>query len=94
MGTCGRYGRPGGAGDLVIASPSVIVEYLEDVRAWVGARSRVQGRGPADVRCECGWLELQPDRYSVNMSISSKGDATAALGRRRFRALTRAAGWW
>lgn len=61
-------------------SPSVIVEFLE-------ADSRVGGRevslckvaGEPDVRCECGWLELQPELRSVNYEvISSEGVTQSA----------------
>lgn len=61
-------------------SPSVTVEFLE-------AETRVGGRevslckvaGEPDVRCECGWLDLQPDLRSVNVEvISSEGVTQSA----------------
>ena len=53
-------------------APSVAVEFLE-------ADTRVNGRevslcrveGEPDIRCEVGWLELQPDRRSVNYEVIS-----------------------
>lgn len=53
-------------------SPSVTVEFLE-------ADSRVGGRevslcrvaGQPDLRCEAGWLDLQPSRRSVNYEVVS-----------------------
>ena len=58
-------------------SPSVTVDFLEaDTR--VGGREvslcKVEGR--ADVRCECGWLALQPPLRSVNYEVISTGGAT------------------
>ncbi len=56
-------------------APTVTVEFLE-------AETRVGGRevslckvaGQPDIRCETGWLELQPNRCSVNSEmISSEG---------------------
>jgi uncharacterized protein YndB with AHSA1/START domain len=61
-------------------SPSVTVEFLE-------ADSRVGGRevslckvaGQPDIRCEVGWLDLQPARQSVNYEvISSEGETQSA----------------
>lgn len=58
-------------------SPSVTVDFLEaDTR--VGGREvslcKVEGR--ADVRCDCGWLALQPPLRSVNYEVISTGGAT------------------
>lgn len=58
-------------------APSVLVEFLEaDTR--VGGREvslcKVEGR--PDIRCECGWLELQPPRRSVNYEVVSSGGVT------------------
>lgn len=58
-------------------TPSVTVEFLE-------ADTRVGGREVAlckvadqpDIRCECGWLELQPALRSVNYEVVSSGGAT------------------
>lgn len=70
-------------------SPSVTVEFLE-------ADSRLGGRevslckvaGQPDIRCECGWLELQPTRRSVNYEVVSSGGVTqsAALVTADFQA--------
>ncbi|TRA97322.1 MULTISPECIES: SRPBCC family protein [Rhizobium/Agrobacterium group] len=71
-------------------TPAVTVEFLE-------ADSRVGGReislckvaGQPDIRCECGWLELQPARRSVNYEVVSSGGVTqsAALITADFRAM-------
>ena len=53
-------------------TPAVTVEFLE-------ADSRVGGReislckvaGQPDIRCEVGWLEMQPERRSVNYELVS-----------------------
>ncbi|MCZ4088581.1 hypothetical protein O3W52_00025 [Ensifer psoraleae] len=70
-------------------SPSVTVEFLE-------ADSRLGGREVSlckvarqpDIRCECGWLELQPTRRSVNYEVVSSGGVTqsAALVTADFQA--------
>ncbi|MBN8932612.1 SRPBCC family protein [Agrobacterium pusense] len=70
-------------------SPSVTVEFLE-------ADSRLGGRevslckvaGQPDIRCECGWLELQPSRRSVNYEVISSDGITqsAALVTADFQA--------
>jgi len=58
-------------------SPSVTVEFLEaDTR--VGGREvslcKVEGEG--DIRCECGWLELEPGVRSVNYEVVSSAGVT------------------
>ncbi|WP_127521289.1 SRPBCC family protein [Mesorhizobium sp. Z1-4] len=58
-------------------TPAVTVEFLE-------ADSRVGGRevslckvdGEPDIRCECGWLEMQPERCSVNYEVISREGVT------------------
>ncbi|NTA51453.1 ATPase [Agrobacterium tumefaciens] len=70
-------------------TPSVTVEFLE-------ADSRLGGRevslckvaGQPDIRCECGWLELQPTLRSVNYEVVSSGGVTqsAALVTADFQA--------
>ncbi|CAO3358038.1 SRPBCC family protein [Azospirillum melinis] len=58
-------------------TPSVTVEFLE-------ADSRVGGRevslckvaGQSDIRCEVGWLELQPALRSVNYEVVSSEGVT------------------
>ncbi len=63
-------------------TPSVTVEFLEADTA-VGGRevSLCRGAGQPDIRCECGWLELQPALRSVNYEVISCGDVkqSAAL---------------
>lgn len=61
-------------------SPSVTVEFLE-TGTRVGGREislcKVEGR--PDIRCECGWLVLQPEQRSVNTKvISSEGVTQSA----------------
>jgi uncharacterized protein YndB with AHSA1/START domain len=61
-------------------SPSVTVAFLEaDTR--VGGREislcKVEGR--PDVRCECGWLELQPALCSVNYEVISSEGVTQSI---------------
>lgn len=58
-------------------APTVTVEFLEaDTR--IGGREvslcRVEGR--PDIRCECGWLDLQPPLRSVNYELISSEGAT------------------
>lgn len=58
-------------------SPAVTVEFLE-ADTKVGGRevSLCKVEGQADIRCECGWLELQPAARSVNYETVSSGGAT------------------
>ena len=61
-------------------SPSVTVEFVEaDTR--VGGREvslcKVDGR--PDIRCECGWLALQPARRSVNYEVVSSEGVTRSV---------------
>jgi len=61
-------------------SPSVTVEFLE-TDTKVGGRevSLCKVEGEPDIRCECGWLELQPPLRSVNYEvISSEGTTLSA----------------
>jgi uncharacterized protein YndB with AHSA1/START domain len=61
-------------------SPSVTVEFLE-ADTSVGGRevSLCKVDGEPDIRCECGWLELQPAARSVNYEvISSEGTTLSA----------------
>lgn len=60
--------------------PSVRVAFLE-ADARVGGRevSLCQVAGAPDIRCEGGWLELRPDRRSVNYEVvSSQGASLSA----------------
>ena len=53
-------------------APSVTVEFLEaDTRVGGREVSLCKVSGEPDIRCEAGWLELQPDRRSVNWEVVS-----------------------
>ncbi len=53
-------------------TPAVVVDFLE-ADTTVGGRevSICKVEGQPDIRCECGWLELQPARRSVNYEVIS-----------------------
>jgi uncharacterized protein YndB with AHSA1/START domain len=61
-------------------TPSVTVEFLE-ADTHVGGREvslcKVEGR--PDIRCECGWLEVQPDACSVNYEVISCEGVTQSI---------------
>ena len=58
-------------------SPSVTVEFLEaDTRVGGREVSICKVDGQPDIRCECGWLALQPGRRSVNYEVISSEGAT------------------
>jgi uncharacterized protein YndB with AHSA1/START domain len=61
-------------------SPSVTVEFLEaDTRVGGREVSLCKVEGQPDIRCECGWLALQPAMCSVNYEvISSEGMTQSA----------------
>lgn len=61
-------------------SPSVTVEFLEaDTRVGGREVSLCKVEGQPDIRCEGGWLELQPSVRSVNYEvISSEGTTQSA----------------
>ena len=61
-------------------SPSVTVDFLEaDTRVGGREVSLCKGEGHPDIRCECGWLVLQPALRSVNYEvISSEGVTQSA----------------
>jgi uncharacterized protein YndB with AHSA1/START domain len=61
-------------------APSVTVEFLEaDTRVGGREVSLCKVEGEPDIRCECGWLELQPHARSVNYEmISSEGTTQSA----------------
>lgn len=67
------------AARAVWAAPesSVIVEFLE-ADTKVGGReiSLCKVEGQPDIRCECGWLELQPAARSVNYEVVSSDGVT------------------
>jgi len=53
-------------------SPAVVVEFIETATK-LGERevSLCKTQGHPDIRCECGWLVLQPVRQSVNYELVS-----------------------
>lgn len=58
-------------------APSVTVEFLEaDTRVGGREVSLCKVAGAPDIRCEGGWLELVPDRRSVNYEVVSSQGAT------------------
>ena len=58
-------------------SPSVTVDFLEaDTRVGGREVSLCKVEGQPDVRCECGWLALQPPLRSVNYEVISTEGAT------------------
>lgn len=58
-------------------TPSVVVEFVEaDTRVGGREISLCKSAGQPDIRCECGWLELQPARRSVNYEVISSGGVT------------------
>lgn len=61
-------------------SPSVTMEFLEaDTRVGGREVSLCKVEGQPDIRCEGGWLELQPAAVSVNYEvISSEGVTQSA----------------
>lgn len=61
-------------------TPSVAVEFLEaDTRVGGREVSLCKVEGQPDIRCEIGWLELQPSTCSVNYEvISSEGVTQSA----------------
>jgi len=56
-------------------TPSVAVEFLEaDTRVGGREVSLCRAQGQPDIRCELGWLELQPAKCSVSYEVvSSEG---------------------
>jgi uncharacterized protein YndB with AHSA1/START domain len=63
-----------------VPSPSVTVEFLEaDTRVGGREISLCKAKGQPDIRCEAGWLLLQPELRSVNCEvISSEGVTQSA----------------
>ena len=61
-------------------TPSVTVEFLEaDTRVGGREISLCKVKDQPDIRCECGWLELQLETRSVNYEvISSRGVTQSA----------------
>ena len=58
-------------------TPSVTVEFLEaDTRVGGREVSLCKVEGQPDIRCESGWLEVQPAVRSVNYEMVSSGGAT------------------
>jgi uncharacterized protein YndB with AHSA1/START domain len=61
-------------------SPSVTVEFLEaDTRVGGREVSLCKVEGQPDIRCECGWLALQPELCSVNYEAISSEGATQSV---------------
>jgi uncharacterized protein YndB with AHSA1/START domain len=61
-------------------TPSVTVEFLEaDTRVGGREVSLCKVEGEPDIRCENGWLELQPAVCSVNYEVVSSGGATQSV---------------
>lgn len=57
--------------------PSVTVEFLEaDTRVGGREVSLCKVEGQPDIRCECGWLALQPPMCSVSYEVVSSGGVT------------------
>ncbi|WP_199231073.1 SRPBCC family protein [Azospirillum sp. TSO5] len=58
-------------------TPSITVEFLEaDSRMGGREVSLCKVEGQPDIRCEVGWLELQPAQRSVNYEMVSSGHVT------------------
>lgn len=58
-------------------APSVTVEILEaDPRVGGREVSLCKETGQSDIRCENGWLELEPGIHSVNYEVISSGGTT------------------
>ncbi|MFN3824898.1 MAG: SRPBCC domain-containing protein [Pseudorhodobacter sp.] len=61
-------------------SPSVTVEFLEaDTRKGGREVSLCKVAGEPDIRCECGWLEVQAGRCTVNYEVISSGGAIRSV---------------
>jgi uncharacterized protein YndB with AHSA1/START domain len=61
-------------------TPSVTVEFLEaDTRVGGREVSLCKVEGQPDIRCENGWLELQPAVCSVNYEVISSEDVTQSV---------------
>lgn len=61
-------------------SPSVNVEFLEaDTRVGGREISLCKVEGQPDIRCECGWLALQPGLRSVNYEVVSSEGVTQSI---------------
>jgi uncharacterized protein YndB with AHSA1/START domain len=58
-------------------TPPVPVEFLAaDTRVAGREASLCKAEGQPDIRCECGWLALQPAVRSVNYEVASSGGVT------------------
>src|SRR6187431_2177677 len=61
-------------------TPSVTVEFLEaDTRVGGREVSLCKVKGQPDIRCECGWLELQPAVRSVSYEVVSSNGVTQSV---------------
>lgn len=57
--------------------PAVTVEFLEaDTRIGGREISLCKVEGQPDIRCECGWLDLQPEQRSVNYEVLASEGVT------------------
>jgi len=74
------WSAPAGRAIWAAPTPTVTVEFLEaDTRVGGREVSLCKVQGQPDIRCECGWLELQPEVRSVNYEVvSSNGAAQSA----------------
>src|SRR5690606_17022182 len=60
--------------------PSVTVAFLEaDTRVGGREVSLCTVAGQPDIRCECGWLALEPARRSVNYEVISIEGVTQSV---------------
>ena len=72
----GGVDGPGSAGSLGHAHALVTVEFVEaDTRVGGREISLCKVDGQPDIRCENGWLVLQPVMRSVNYEVISSGKA-------------------
>ena len=61
-------------------APTVTVKFLEaDTRVGGREVSLCKVKGQPDIRCECGWLELQSAVRSVNYEVVSSGGVTQSV---------------
>ena len=61
-------------------APSVTVEFLEaNTREGGREVSLCKVEGQPDIRCECGWLALQPAQRSVNYEVIESEDVTQSV---------------
>src|SRR3546814_3216310 len=74
---CAAWTAPAARAVWAAPSPSGTVEFLEaDTRVGGREVSLCKVAGHPDIRCECGWLELQPTLRSVNYEVISSAGVT------------------